>query len=228
MKSLQFELWRECNNLCKMCFLGLENRTTPKATKLESLQEAIDMTLDFNGEIIAIIGGEFFQGQINDPEVHKKFYEFVSIVINKLNKEEIKSSWVTATLTDEKPKHLVEFLDYVKKNWNGNGTLFICTSYDTIGRFHTEQKRLNWMENMDLIHKTDPRIKLNTTMILTNDLMETYLNNKIDFTDFSLKFNTSLMIKHPNSGPYKSLKRMEQALPNFVHVGTKLIDFRCV
>ena len=34
MKSLQFELWRECNNLCKMCFLGLENRTTPKHTKI--------------------------------------------------------------------------------------------------------------------------------------------------------------------------------------------------
>ena len=111
MKSLQFELWRECNNLCKMCFLGLENRTTPKHTKIESLNEAIKMTVDFTGEVIAIIGGEFFQGQLNDPEVHDLFYNFLNIVIEKLNNEEIKSSWVTATLTDKTPKDLLEFLN---------------------------------------------------------------------------------------------------------------------
>ena len=215
-KSIQFELWHECNNLCKMCFLGLENRITPIETKIRSLKEAIEGAKTFKGDIIAIIGGEFFQGQLNDPEVHRLFYEFINIVINKLNTKEIEVAWVTATLTDKTPKDLIEFLTFTKENWNGNGELLLCTSYDTIGRFHTEQKKLNWEENMLLIPQIDPRIGLNTTMILTNDLIKKYLNNEISFLDFTTKYNTGIMIKHPNSGPYKNLQDMEKGLPGFV------------
>ena len=224
-KSIQFELWHECNNLCKMCFLGLENRTTPKETKIQSLKDAIKNANTFDGEIIAIIGGEFFQGQIADPEVHDLFYEFVSLVINKLNNKEIEVSWVTATLTDKTPKDLVEFLNFVKENWNGNGHLLICTSYDVIGRFHTEEKKLNWEENMSLIPQIDPRIELNTTMILTGALIDTYLDNKITFLDFTTKYKTGIMIKHPNAGPYETLKEMEAALPGFVPEREKTIRF---
>lgn len=224
-KSIQFELWHECNNLCKMCFLGLENRITPKETKIKSLKDAINNSKNFKGDIIAVIGGEFFQGQITDYEVHDLFYDFISLIINKLNNKEIEESWVTATLTDKTPKDLIEFLNFIKNNWNGNGRLIICTSYDLIGRFHTEQKRLNWEENMFLIPKIDSRIEINTTMILTNALIEAYLNNNINFLDFTTKYNTGLMIKHPNSGPYKTLFEMEQALPNFVPEREKTLHF---
>lgn len=217
MKSIQFELWHECNNLCKFCFLGTENRITPIDTKIKSLKDAINNASKFKGDIISLIGGEFFQGQLNSQEVHDLFYDFISLIINKLNNKEIQESWVTATLTDKTPKDLIEFLNYVKKNWNGSGRLFLCTSYDTIGRFHTEEKRLNWEENMYLIRKIDPRIELNTTFILTNDLMEKFNNNEISFMDFSNKYNTGISIKHPNAGPYKGdLKKMEKALPGFV------------
>lgn len=224
-RSLQFELWHECNNLCKMCFLGLENRITPKETKIQSLKDAIKNAKNFDGEIIAIIGGEFFQGQLADPEVHDLFYEFISLVINKLNKKEIDISWVTATLTDKTPKDLIEFLNFVKTNWNGNGRIVICTSYDLIGRFHTEEKKLNWEENMRLIPTIDPRILKSTTMILTNALVEAYLNNEISFLDFTTKFDTGLMIKHPNPGPYQTLKEMEAALPGFVPEREKTLRF---
>lgn len=224
-KSIQFELWHECNNLCKMCFLGLENRITPKETKIKSLKDAIESAKNFNGDIIAIIGGEFFQGQIVDPEVHELFYNFISLVIDRLNNKEIEISWVTATLTDKTPRDLIEFLNFIKNRWNGNGHLLICTSYDIIGRFHTKEKKLNWEENMFLIPKIDSRIELNTTMILTNALVEAYLNNEIEFLDFIAKYNTGIMIKHPNSGPYSALRQMEVALPGFVPERNKTLKF---
>jgi hypothetical protein len=208
-----------------MCFLGLENRITPKETKIKSLCEAIADTRNFSGDIIAIIGGEFFQGQISDKEVHDLFYEFLSLVVEKLNKQEISASWITATLTDKTPKDLLEFLEFIKTNWNGNGQFFICTSYDVIGRFHIEEKRQNWIENMFLISEIDPRIEKNTTMILTNALVEAYLNNEISFLEFMAKYNTGLMIKHPNSGPYKTLAEMEAALPGFVPERAKTLKF---
>lgn len=217
MNSLQFELWRECNNLCKMCFLGIENRITPKEIKIQSLKDAIRDSIKFEGDVIAAIGGEFFQGQIEDLEVHDLFYEFIQLIINKLNTEEIKSVWITATLTDKTPKDLIEFVSFIKNSWNGKGTFFICTSYDTIGRFHTEEKRLNWEQNMFLIKNMDSRIRLNTSMILTNDLINKYLNDEIAFIDFTAKYDTGLMIKHPNAGPFgDDLKKMEAALPGFV------------
>lgn len=224
-KSIQFELWHECNNLCKMCFLGLENRVTPKETKIQSLKDAIANAKSFTGEIIAIIGGEFFQGQIADPEVHELFYQFITLVIDKLNNKEIEIFWVTATLTDKTPADLIEFLTYIKNTWNGNGHLLVCTSYDTIGRFHVKQKELNWKENMQLITEIDPRIEKNTTMILTNDLIKHYLSNKINFLEFTTTYNTGLMIKHPNAGPYKTLPEMEAALPGFVPERKNTIRF---
>lgn len=223
--SIQFELWHECNNFCKMCFLGLENRVTPKETKIKSLKNAIAGAKEFNGNVIAIIGGEFFQGQISDPEVHDLFYNFISLVIDRLNKKEITESWITATLTDKTPKDFIEFLNFVKNNWNGNGRLIICTSYDIIGRFHTEEKRLNWEENISLISKVDQRILINTTMILTNALVNAYLNNEITFLDFTTKHRCGLMIKHPNRGSYKDLQEMEAALPNFVPERRKTLKF---
>lgn len=224
-KSLQFELWHECNNFCDFCFLGAENMFTPVETKIQSLKDAIKNSEDFNGDIIAIIGGEFFQGQISNPEVHDLFYKFISLIINKLNNKEIDTIWITATLTDKKPKDLIEFLNFTKNNWNGNGSLFICTSYDVIGRFHIEQKRLNWEENMNLISSIDPRIHKNTTMILTGALIDAYLNNEISFLDFDAKYNTSLMIKHPNPGKYKTLKEISDALPGFIPERQKTLRF---
>lgn len=224
-KSIQFELWHECNNLCTMCFLGSENRTTSKETKIKSLKAAIKKSQTFKGDIIATIGGEFFQGQLADKEVHDLFYEYLTLIINRLNNKEIKVSWITATLTDKTPKDLIEFLNFVKNTWNGNGKLFVCTSYDTIGRFHIPEKELNWKENMFLIPTIDPRISLNTTMILTNDLIEKYLSNKISFLEFTTTFNTGLMIKHPNSGPCSNLVDMEKLLPGFVPERAKTIKF---
>lgn len=223
-KSIQFELWHECNNLCKMCFLGIENRKTPDTTKLLSLKNAIETAKTFNGDIISIIGGEFFQGQLNTKEIKNKFYEFISIVVNRLNKGEIQEAWVTATLTSKLPPDLIEFLDFLNENWV-KGKIFICTSYDTIGRFHIEQLRLNWEENMKFIHKYSPNIKLNTTFILTNDLIEKFIANEISFQDFSTQYNTGTSIKHPNSGPYETLPEMEAALPGFLPERQKALRF---
>ena len=65
----------------------------------------------------------------------------------------------------------------------------------------------------------------NSTMILTNDLIEKYLNNEINFLDFTTKYNTGLMIKHPNAGPCKTLKDMNKLLPGFIPEREKTIHF---
>ena len=77
-KSFQWELWQYCNSLCKFCYLGEENRIHNKARQVRSLTDlnlAIDH-MDFNKyNNISLIGGEFFQGQLDDPEIHDMFFQ---------------------------------------------------------------------------------------------------------------------------------------------------------
>ena len=76
-KQLQFELWEECGNGCKWCYLGNNNKYTPKEVKLNSLQNALDKIQDLSNypefDTLSYLGGEFFQGQLKDQEVYDKF-----------------------------------------------------------------------------------------------------------------------------------------------------------
>ena len=38
-KSLQFELWHECNSKCKFCYLGSNNIKTPVSLKLKAIKD---------------------------------------------------------------------------------------------------------------------------------------------------------------------------------------------
>ena len=79
-KSFQWELWQYCNSLCKFCYLGKENRIHNKARQIQSLKdlslsvEHLDYTKYNN---ISIIGGEFFQGQLDDKETHDLFFKVI-------------------------------------------------------------------------------------------------------------------------------------------------------
>ena len=72
-KQLQFELWEECNSYCKFCYLGKENRCTPNRLKINACKNALKMISDMSFypeyNTLAYLGGEFFQGQLNDKDV---------------------------------------------------------------------------------------------------------------------------------------------------------------
>ena len=79
MKVLQFELWQECNNKCEFCYLGSNIEHTADQTKIESLKRTINMVdnIDPSYEVVAFIGGEFFQGQLKNPTVRALFFELM-------------------------------------------------------------------------------------------------------------------------------------------------------
>ena len=77
-KILQYELWQECNNRCTYCTLGNNAVKTPDYMKLESINTAIsELRQLVKGEVstLGFIGGEFFQGQLYNPEVKQAFFD---------------------------------------------------------------------------------------------------------------------------------------------------------
>jgi hypothetical protein len=205
-RSYQWELWHSCNNLCKFCYLGHANRHTDKERQIKSLldlKKSLDC-LDFDiYNNVSLIGGEFFQGQLDDADVKKLFMEVIEKLSDLYCAKKIGSIWITATLTIGDQKDLYEVLDVFKEagvkpvpEWGASG-VWICTSWDPKGRFHNEKAKKNWEFHMKNIEKTHPGTKKNTTIILTQPFCEMYLNGQFSPHDFMEEYGTFLFYKQP-------------------------------
>lgn len=230
-KSLQFEIWQECNSLCKYCYLGDENRNTPKEVKLKTLGDIYEMISDLSifeeYDNLSYIGGEFFQGQLADHDVKEAFMKVMQKTADYLRSGVIKSVWLACTMTIGEQKDLYEVLDLFKGiDWemgDSSDGVWVVTSYDTIGRFHSQKMEDNWKFHMKNIHEKYPNIKFNTTMILTHDLITKFLNDEFSFTDYMNEYNSSLFFKQPGSGPFggpytsnkEAKQMMEEKVPGF-------------
>ena len=224
---MQFELWQECNSKCKFCYLGKENCHTPDELKLQSLQNAIDKISDLSiykeYDTLSYLGGEFFQGQLNTPEIKSKFMELMKKTAWLYEHNYIKHVWIYATLTIGDQKDLYETLNL----FNKKDELWILTSYDTIGRFHTQKMLDNWDYHMKNIHNLYPEIKFNITTILSGDFIERYLNDEINFEQFMQEYNASLFFKVPalQKEYYHTNKEMNDKIGYFFPTRDLFLEF---
>ena len=205
-KSYQWELWSACNNLCSFCYLGHKNRgvDVPGQIKsLESLLRALD-ELDFNiYNNVSLIGGEFFQGQLSDARVRKLFFEVIEKLGALYMDKKIGSIWIFATLTLGDQKDLYETLDILQRagvkshpKYGASG-VWVCTSWDAQGRFHTKENEENWQNHMARLKRDYPDVKKNTTIIVSQRLCEQYLDGAFSPHEFMSAYDTCLFFKPP-------------------------------
>lgn len=195
-RVIQFEVWNECNNGCKFCSnkFVYDISDEEKIRNLDICIEKIkDPTTYKDNQRIGFIGGEFFQGQLRNPVVKEKFFEMVKLVNNLSNDGYFNQIWFTATLTIGDHEDLwktIELIDRKEKIW-------ICTSYDTIGRFHTEKMLKDWDFNMKEIKRRYPEVMINVTSILTDDLVKKYLSGEFNFGKLRDEYNCTWYFKPP-------------------------------
>lgn len=193
---LQYELWRACNCKCTFCTLGKDNLFTPDNLKLQSLQVAINELSSLGPnvhKVIGFIGGEFFQGQLNTPEIKAAFFKLISITNTLLNKNYIENIWLNASLLIGEQPDFYETLKLIDKK----NKLWILTSYDTLGRFHTQTMFNTWEKHLFKIKKLYPDININITSILSSDFIKKYLNDELDLKQIRKKYQASLFFKNP-------------------------------
>lgn len=223
-KQLQFELWEECNSKCKFCYLGKENNFTPNKLKIVACNNALEKISDMKNypeyDTISYLGGEFFQGQMKDEMVKSSFMKLMKKTSDLLNTETIKQVWIYATLTIGNQEDLYETL----KLFEGHkGELWILTSYDTLGRFHTQKMEDNWSYHMKNIHKLYPDIKFNITTILSEDCIDKYLSNELSFKKMMEEYNCSFFFKQ--CGCPNGKDEMIHSLPHFFPPRDKFLKF---
>lgn len=226
-KCLQFELWYECNSRCKFCYLCDDIKNTPDAIKLRNLQAVIDKISDLSiykeYNKLSYLGGEFFQGQMKNPEVKAKFMELMDKTNWLLQNGYIQCVWLYATLTIGDQKDLYETMEKFKFK---RGQFWILTSYDTIGRFHSKKMEDTWKFHMKKLKELYPELLFNTTTIMTGDLVEKYLTDKFSFSEFSKEYNTVFFLKYPwLSNNAKSKQEFNTRLPNFFPTRDMMLKF---
>lgn len=205
-RSYQWELWECCNNLCDFCYLGKDNRHTDKKRQLKSLEDLINNLENLDYTVfnnISLIGGEFFQGQIADKDVNHLFFKMIDKLSELYVDKKIGSIWITATLTIGDQADLYKTLEIFERRGvlplpeYGASGVWICTSWDPVGRFRTNERLKNWEFHMKNIEKQFPWVKRNTTIILQQKLCEMYINDEFVPKDFMKEFDTSLFYKQP-------------------------------
>lgn len=220
----QFELWKDCNNHCKFCF----DKGLPDIDKLSNIQyvkEKLNDPFMDNFNEVGFIGGEFFDNQLSNPEVKKGFYEIFEIISNKHDEGKIKKLYITTSLIFPNDDYLNEFLDFIDEKGMMEITL-LCTSYDTIGRFHTEEREGWWKMHMKSLRKRYPNLKLHTEIIVTQDFIDKVLRDEFDIKGFIREYDTSVDYLEPNTGSfYDGKEEFNRHVPNFLPTRSSFIRF---
>ena len=223
-KSMMFELWTECNNLCKFCYLGQANRKTEDSKKIANVKDVQNIIANtFTEDLeqykaIGLIGGDFFQGQLRNPEVKEEFFKLAKQIFDLIEKDQVRDFWCYCTLTIGDQEDLYELVDLFDKTITDKSKhdFWVLVSYDTWGRFHTPGRKENWEKHM-LKLQTYPFIKFNVTSILSEDFCEKVLSGEHNLIEFREKFKiNSFFFKQPtHTADYDSKEKMMAVFPNW-------------
>ena len=193
---LQFELWKQCSFGCKFCY---NNGIPRRRNKIECMKKVLGIlnTEEANKySDFGIIGGEFFNGEINTIEVKNYFYKIIDCFINKIKSGIAKRCLITTALMFNDNSDLLEFCEYIKDFQN---QFMICTSWDIIGRFNDKTLK-NWQNNMLLLHKNYPNLKLHVEMIVTQAMLEAVLSGHLNLKKFNEHYNCFTNYMLPMTG----------------------------
>ena len=153
---VQIRLWDDCINNCSFCSLQNRSRNTPLESKKIRLQKSVELVKTLDAKQIGLIGGEFFEGQLKGCE-----HEW-DLLLDALLQTNAKT-FITANLIHEQ-YYLQESIKKMGER------LLLCTSYDEVGRFHTEEAKQAWFQRIDDLHQQG--IYVFCTCVQTQDLFE--------------------------------------------------------
>lgn len=176
VRTIQFEVWQNCNNGCTFCYLNGSRIIHNPKQQIEDIKKVrsvinSDKLNDYNA--IGLIGGEFFQGQLKNPEVKEHWLMLMQDMANYLKEGKLVECWITASLMSADLTDLYESFDLFPKDKK----ILISTSYDEKGRFHSEEQRQIWLNNLKLVHERYPQALVHTQIIVTQDFLDRVLKD---------------------------------------------------
>lgn len=182
MKVLQISPWSNCKNHCVFCSQRGDRHFTLEERKqhLEDIysrfqDESIFQDYDFEG--FGIIGGEFFAGQIDGIE--DTWYKLVKLFADLIKSKKLKQVWINSNLLEINIDQIIKTFDLF--DWDSldeDQKILLPTSYDTKGRFHSEEDKIQWYKYVEELAQRFPKLEIYGTAISTQAFIEELLNDK--------------------------------------------------
>lgn len=213
---LQFQLWTDCNHNCLFC---TSRGITHKRNKVESCNYATDIlkSSQTSYRTISLIGGEFFDGQIDDPEANKAFYSLIEEIAKGLDSGRFQRFLICTSFLYDNNKSFFDFIARMRSFGNNLiSKVVVCTSWDKKYRF-TQKKKDYWSRNLFYLKCCVPEVKLHVESVMTQHIVDAFLYEDFSAKDFErihdcqLDFNTPFKCHYK----YKDKQDMQKAVPGF-------------
>lgn len=216
---LQIQLWQDCRNGCPFCCE--KHYPSDKMADMQFCMDKLNSKEILEFDEIGLIGGEFFDNQLDDLTVLKQFYD----MWYKISFMHFKKIYIATSLIYDMDKYLVPFLQKLRE-WGVADKYLICTSYDTAWRFATEYKKKLWHDNMMRMISEFPDFNRHIEIILTGHFINEVLSDNFDIKYFSNYYKSRIDYIEPTSGMhYKNKYELQKVCPNFFPTRAKFIEF---
>lgn len=216
---IQYTLWYNCSNRCDFCHF---NGITTNVDKKQTIKFAKNFISKIRNCSIGLIGGELFDRNMDDVEF--EFFQLVKTCIEGIKANKLVNIYLSTSLLFDVDLHLINILEEFRKT-NTIGNVVLCTSYDTIGRFHTDISRQLWSRNVKRVKQLFPTIRIHTEIILTEDFMQKVLANEFNILDFKIENNTSIDFMSPHMIDWNNRNCNKSSIENFFPKRTTFIKF---
>ncbi len=186
-KELMITLWNHCNNRCTFCYnQGFYNLPINLKQHLVKCNNLLKSNRIKDYTCVRLVGGELFDGAIDQLNVRHHFTVIENSLLLLLNKNIIKNVNVVTNLLYEDVTDLIDFIDKFEYK------MTLSTSYDYIGRFSSHTETI-WWNNLKQLKKTYPNLKIdigiNITQPLIENISKVWLDNFKENTDCDINFN---------------------------------------
>ena len=210
---LQFELWKDCKHGCPFCC----NRDIPHVRdKLQAMRFAKAKIEEVgNCDSISLIGGEFFDGQLELKKVQWAFEDLLVTIAERIKYGHANRGLICTSLMygDETMLlHACELLRF----FGVSNRFLLCTSWDTAYRFNSVTRK-HWEDNVRLLRTLYLEIPLHVEIIMTQAFIEAYLRGEFTVKGFEEQWGCKVDFNTPYVPfiKFKDKKDMEDQLPNF-------------
>lgn len=183
---VQYACWPNCCNACDFC-LRKERIPYTKEKQLwmlDKIKRNLDY-VDWKNKFdfgISLLGGELYF--ITDKELQDSFLELIDLIIEKVLKVSDNPYCRYSTVTNGlyNPEFLYKVIDKIS-NSVGIQYVDLNFSYDLKYRFHSEEKRLLVLKNINEFHKKY-NYCVGVQMILTQYVIDEWKNGRFDVNKF--------------------------------------------
>lgn len=184
----EFILWDNCCNNCAFCWQKHNGYISSNKEKIHSL----DVVLDFikskkfpNNSHILVVGGEIFDNGSND--IKNELQYFWKNIIDLQTTKKIGLVYINTNLLYYDLCHLDFLLTYALEK-NMLNRIKFTTSYDSYGRFNTNEKFEIFSNNLQHIMNKYQNLNCVVNTILTKHFCETYNYNTSFIKEIQQKY----------------------------------------